>query len=88
MLTESEMIQKTKAGNRSYLDLLLSKYELFLLHHASKTTTNTKELLMFRRDCIEYVYANFSDSFNSLEHANFATWLLECVVPKICLKKV
>jgi hypothetical protein len=88
MLPESEMIQKTKAGNRSYLDLLLSKHEQFLLHHASKIATNPKGLLIFRRDCIEYVHANFHDSFNPLEHADFATWLLECVIPRIDLKKV
>jgi hypothetical protein len=34
ILPESKMIQKVKAGNRVYLDVLLSRHEEFLLQHS------------------------------------------------------
>lgn len=79
ILTESEIIQKAKNGNRSYLDLLLSKHEHFLLEHISKTTTNIGELLTLRHICIEYVYTHFFDKFEQHKQSNFAEWLQECV---------
>jgi hypothetical protein len=79
MLTESEMIQKAKDGNRAYLDLLLSKHEQFLLQYISNTITNPKELLTLRHNCVEYVHSHFHDKFNPHQHTNFAEWLQECV---------
>jgi len=73
------MLQKAKEGNRSYLDLLLSKYELFLLDNLSKFARNPKELLDFRRTCIDYVHAHFCARFDEQEYPVFETWLLECV---------
>ena len=86
MLTELEMIQKAKAGNHSYLDLLLNKHDQFLLHHVSKSAANMEELLVLRRDCITYVRTHFEAKFDSHEHASFAMWLLESVVHKVCLE--
>ena len=79
MLTESKMIQKAKEGNRTYLDLLLSKHEQLLLQHLSKTTTSTKELMTLRHDCINYIHTHFYDKFDQHKYANFAMWLPECV---------
>jgi hypothetical protein len=79
MLTESEMIQKTKAGHGAYLDLLLSKYEPFLLQHLSKSTANKNELLTLRNVCIQYVRTNFFEKFSEQKHVDFATFLLGSV---------
>ncbi|MCL2414003.1 MAG: hypothetical protein FWC94_01965 [Bacteroidales bacterium] len=84
VLPESEMLQKAKEGNRSYLDLLLSSHELFLLHHLSKITKNPKELLDFRHTCIDYAHVHFCTTFDEQAYPVFSTWLLECVINEIC----
>jgi len=77
------MLQRAKEGDRSYLDLLLSKHELFLLHNLSKIARDQKELLDFRRTCINYVHAHFHATFDEQEYPVFETWLLERVINEI-----
>ena len=83
ILQESEILQKAREGNRSYLDLLLSNHELFLLHHLSKIAKNQKELLDFRCACINYTHVHFCTTFDEQKYPVFSAWLLECVINEI-----
>jgi hypothetical protein len=83
-MTEYEIIQRAKIGNRQCLDLLLKNHEQFLMNHIYKTSRNMEELLTLRKNCIHYAHTHFCDKFNMREHANFAMWLLENVIQPVC----
>lgn len=84
ILSETEILQNALTGNRSYLDLLISMHEQFIIEHISRKTT-TKPLLGLRTECIQYVHTHFNQSFDLQLYQNFSTWLLECI-DAVCLE--